>query len=249
LAPIPEQYRTAINTSLEKTFATVVEGLQQAVGVTIRTLSQTVSFIIGIAIIPFWLFYVLNDSKRMRDGFYGIIPTAARPDVRCVVNIIDDLLSAYFRGQLLLCLLVGLMSTVLLLILGIDLALLLGTFAGMFEIVPILGPYIGAIPAMLVAFLGRPIDALWVGLVFAAIQQFENSFLVPRISGRAVRFHPAAVMVIVVVGAEIAGLWGLLIGVPFAAMVRDVAQYLFLRTTERGATPEMAMESLRARSV
>ena len=72
-----------------------------------------------------------------------------------------------------------------------------------------------------------------------------NIFLVPRISGNAVRFHPAVVMVIVVIGAEVAGVWGLLLSVPLSAIVRDVFRYLYLRTTERGATPEAALEILR----
>jgi len=118
--------------------------------------------------------------------------------------------------------------------------------AEVFELVPILGPYLGAVPAVLIALLKRPILALWVALCFFAIQQIENLFLVPRIAGNAVRFHPAVVMIIVVVGAEVAGVWGMLLGVPLAAMVRDVFRYLYLRTTERGATPQMALESLRA---
>jgi len=157
--------------------------------------------------------------------------------------IINDLLSAYIRGQLLLCFLVGSMVTVVLLIFGLDFAVLLGTLAGIFELIPILGPYLGAIPAVLIALMNRPTQA------FAAIQQFENVFLVPRIAGNAVRFHPAIVMVVVIVGSEVAGLWGMLLGVPVAAVIRDVFQYLYLRTTERGATPELALECLRARSL
>jgi predicted PurR-regulated permease PerM len=166
--------------------------------------------------------------------------------VRCIFGILDGLLSSYLRGQLILCVLVGVMATISLVILGVDLALLLGTFAGIFELIPILGPYLGAVPAVLIALLKQPILAVWVALSFFAIQQIENLFLVPRIAGNAVRFHPAVVMVIVVVGAEVAGVWGMLLGVPLAAMVRDVSRYLYLRTTDRGATPEMAMDSLRA---
>ncbi|NLG50787.1 MAG: AI-2E family transporter, partial [Chloroflexi bacterium] len=194
------------------------------------------------------LFYVLNDADKVRRGFYDLIPEAAREDVRCIISIIDGLLSSYVRGQLLLALLVGLMATIALLILGVDLALLLGTFAGIFEMIPILGPYLGAIPAILMALLNRPITAFWVAVTFFAIQQFENVFLVPRISGNAVRFHPALVMIVLVVGSEVAGLWGMLLALPLAAILRDVFRYLYLRTTERGATPEMALEFLRASS-
>jgi predicted PurR-regulated permease PerM len=227
----------------------MVDALQKGVGGTIRTLWQTLSFILGMIIIPFWLFYVLNDQAKGHRAFYRLVPERAREDMRCIEEIMDGLLSAYVRGQLLLCVLVGALATIALLLLGVDLAILLGTFAGIFEIVPILGPYIGAVPAVLIALLKRPILGLWVALAFAAIQQLENIFLVPRISGNAVRFHPAVVMVIVIIGAEVAGLWGLLLAVPLTAMLRDVFRYLYLRTTDKGATPQMAMENLRARNL
>jgi predicted PurR-regulated permease PerM len=246
LEGIPPEIQEAINTNLQKAMGTVWDGLQKGLQVTVRTVSQTVSFVIGMVIVPFWLFYVLNDEARGRRAFYSAIPETAREDVRCILGIIDGLLSSYLRGQLILCVLVGTMATIVLAIFGIDLALLLGTFAGIFELVPILGPYLGAVPAILIALLRRPILGLWVALAFFAIQQVENLFLVPRIAGNAVRFHPAVVMVIVVVGAEVAGIWGMLLGVPLAAMVRDVFRYLYLRTTDRGATPQMALESLRA---
>ena len=110
-----------------------------------------------------------------------------------------------------------------------------------------LGPYLGAVPAVLIALLDRPVKALWVAVGFFAIQEIEGLFLVPRISGSAVRFHPAVVMVILVIGSEVAGIWGMLVAVPLAAAARDVFRYLYLRTTERGVTPEMALENLRAR--
>lgn len=246
LEGIPPEIQEAINTNLQSALGTVWDGLQKGLQVTVRTVSQTVSFIIGMVIVPFWLFYVLNDEARGRRAFFSAIPEVARDDVRCIVSILDGLLSSYLRGQLILCVLVGAMATISLVIFGVDLALLLGTFAGIFELIPILGPYLGAVPAVLIALLKRPILALWVALAFFAIQQIENLFLVPRIAGNAVRFHPAVVMIIVVVGAEVAGVWGMLLGVPLAAMVRDVFRYLYIRTTERGATPEMALESLRA---
>ena len=178
-----------------------------------------------------------------------MMPEAARGDVHNIIRIIDGLAGAYLRGQLILCLIIGAASTVMLAAFGIPQALLLGTVAGVFEVIPNLGPFLGAIPAVLVTLLVDPIKALWVALGFIVIQQIENAFLVPRISGNAVRYHPAVVIILVLVGSEVAGLWGMLLAVPLAAMLRDVVRYLFLRTTDRGATPEMAMEILRARSL
>lgn len=246
---IPPEIRAWVEANVEQAMATLGSTIQKGLGVTIKTVSQTVSFIVGMVIVPFWLFYVLNDHAKMRRSFYRLVPSSAREDVHCIMVIIDGLLSAYVRGQLLLCLLVGILATIVLIILRIDLALLLGTMAGILEVIPFLGPYLGAIPAVLMALFKRPILALWVALAFAGIQQVENIFLVPRISGNAVRFHPAIVMVIVVIGSEVGGLWGLLLAVPVTAVIRDVFQYLYLRTTERGATPQMALEYLRARSL
>jgi predicted PurR-regulated permease PerM len=248
LERIPPQIRDTVDVYIADATRTLASGLQRGLQVTLRTLSQTVSFILGLLIIPFWLFYVLNEQEQAKRRFFALMPEGIREDVRCIVTILDGLLGSYLRGQLLLCLIVGAMATIVLVIFGIEAAALLGTVAGILEIVPILGPWLGAVPAILIALIKRPILALWVALAFAGIQQIENLFLVPRISGHAVRFHPAVVVVLVLIGSELAGLWGLLVAVPLAAMMRDVLQYLFLRTTERGATPEMALESLRART-
>jgi predicted PurR-regulated permease PerM len=240
LENIPPDIQSAVQANLEKAAGTLVDALQRGLVVTITTLSQTISFIIGLVIIPFWLFYVLNDEEKGRRVFTRMMPAEVRGDVRAIARLIDRILSRYIRGQFLLCLLVGGMATIALFALGVNLALLLGTIAGIFEIIPFLGPYLGAIPAVLVALANRPITALWVAVSFAAIQQIENIFLVPRISGNAVRFHPAIVMVIVVVGSELAGLLGVLLAVPVAAVVRDVLRYLYLRTTDAGNTPDKA---------
>jgi predicted PurR-regulated permease PerM len=246
---VPAAVSDAIENAVEDAARTLGEAVLTGIEGTVRTLWQTLSFILGIVIIPFWLFYVLNDSYRFQRSLRRMIPSKVEPDLRNIVIIIDGLLGAYIRGQLILCLVVGLMSTALLLAFRIRLALLLGTMAGIFEIIPFLGPWLGAIPAVLIAFLRSPATALWVALGFVVIQQIESNLLAPRISGGAVRFHPAVVMILVIVGSEVAGLFGVLVAVPVAAVVRDVFQYLYLRTTDRGATPEMAMATLRARTL
>ena len=246
---VPEGIRDSIEGALEDAVITLGETILTGVEGTLRTLWQTLSFILGIFIIPFWLFYVLNDSRHFRRSIRRMIPPKIEPDVRNILAIIDGLLGAYIRGQLIIGLLVGIMSTALLLAFRVRLALLIGTLAGMFEIIPFLGPWIGAIPGVLIAFLRSPITALWVALGFIIIQQIESNVLAPRISGGAVRFHPAVIMVLVIVASEIAGLIGVLVAVPVSAVIRDVFQYLYLRTTDRGATPEMAMATLQARTL
>ncbi len=247
LDSLPPAMRSWLEASITDLMDTLTHALQSGLEATIRTLSQTISFLLGIFMVPFWLFYVLNDEGQIRKNFYRLIPDAARADVRYIVRIIDHLLSAYVRGQLLLALIVGAASTIALLLLGVNLAILLGTVAGILDLIPIVGPWFGAVPAVLMALVSEPIRALWVALAFLAIQQLQGALLIPHISGHAVRFHPATVMIVVVVGAEVAGLWGLLLCVPVAAIIRDVFRYLYVRTTEKGATPEMAFDYLWSR--
>ncbi|MGI6379570.1 MAG: AI-2E family transporter [Anaerolineae bacterium] len=246
LAGISPQIQETIRTNVTQALNSLVDAAQKGVLATVSQLTATISFVIGMVIVPIWMFYVLHDNRRIERSFYEMIPASIRSDARAMVVIIDELLSAYLRGRLLVCLIVGVAATIVLLIFGIEMAVLLGTVAGVTEIIPIFGPYIGAVAPVLMALLDRPIKALWIALAFFAIQQLENMFLTPRISGDAVRFHPAMVMVIVVVGAELAGIWGLILGVPLAAIIRDVARYLYLRTSEQGVTPEMALDTLRA---
>lgn len=246
---LPPAMRAWLEASIANLMDTLTDALQSGLEATIRTLSQTISFLLGVFMVPFWLFYVLNDEKEIRNSFYQLIPDVARADVRCIVRIIDGLLSAYVRGQLLMALIVGVASTITLLLLGINLAVLLGTFAGILDLIPIVGPWFGGVPAVLMALISDPVKALWVTLAFLGIQQLQGSLLVPHISGHAVRFHPATVMIVVVVGAEVAGLWGLLLCVPVAAIIRDVFRYLYVRTTEKGATPEMALDYLWSRRI
>jgi len=125
-------------------------------------------------------------------------------------------------------------------------ALVLGLIAGIFEILPYVGPILGAIPAIVVALLADPWSALWVAIAFFGIQQVENLVLVPRISGESVKLHPAMVMVVLVVGNELAGFWGMLIAVPVTAVLRDVFKYLYLRFLDEPLNPEEAMTNVRS---
>jgi predicted PurR-regulated permease PerM len=234
---IPADWRQTIETNLKDLLDDVITAVQNGLVATVRTVFGTISFIIGMVAIPFWLFYILHDESQVKTGVMGALPHQFRADVWCMASLIDDVLSAYIRGQLLLCLFVGGMATV---------ARVLGLVAGILEALPYIGPILGAIPAVLVALLWNPATAIWVAVAFLAIQQVENLFLVPRISGKSVKLHPALVMVVLVVGNELAGFWGMLVAVPVAAVIRDVFKYLYLRLLDEPLPPETAMSEIRS---
>lgn len=243
-ANIPVDIQERIATALQELGGAFGRALQVGVTSTFNVVTSTISFIVGLIIIPFWLFYVLFDQSKAMRGLVGLLPTASRADFLNVVRIADSVMGAYLRGQLLLCVFIGVMATVGLSLLGVQFPAVLGLAAGVFEILPFIGPILGMIPAVIVAAIQQPLLAVWTVLLFLAIQQVENVLLVPRISGQAVKLHPAVIMVVLVIGNQIAGLWGMLLAVPLTAIIRDLFKYFYLRSLDQPLSPDQALLEL-----
>lgn len=231
--------------SAQRAALVVMNTLQQGVTRSLSVITSTVSFVLGVLILPFWLFYILNDEARVIAGVMRLIPDRYRLDAHFLLRTADNVLSAYIRGQLVLALFIFLIDTIGLAIIGVNYPLLLGLVAGILEVFPYIGPILGAIPAILVALLQSPTHALWTLILFVAVQQVENIFLVPRIQGQNVELHPALIMLVLVMGNEIAGIWGMLIAVPLTAIARDVFKYLYLRLATPPLDPPAAYARLR----
>jgi predicted PurR-regulated permease PerM len=243
---IPDSLKATIEDNLSEIAQGVLGQVQDNLVGMIRTVFGSINFLIGLIIIPFWLFYILQDESRVKTGIMEALHPALRDDVRSLATLVNDVLSAYVRGQLILTLFVGALATIALLIIGVPFAPVLGLIAGIFEVLPNIGPYLGAIPAILVALATRPVSAIWVAAAFFAIQMVENLILVPRISGKSVKLHPALVMLVLVIGGQLAGFWGMLIVVPVTAIVRDVFLYLYLRLLDEPLSPEQAVVRMRS---
>jgi len=241
---VPELLQVQIEDLLRRASGSLASAAQMGVTRTLDVLTSTVSFILGMLVIPFWLFYILYDQSKATRWAVGLVPARYRADFFNLLRIVDSVLGAYLRGQLLLCLFIGLMATIGLMLLGVQFPAVLGLIAGVFEILPFIGPIIGLVPAVIVATIQSPLLGLWTLLLFLGIQQVENLLLVPRISGRAVQLHPALIMVVLVIGNEVAGLWGMLLAVPFTAIVRDLFKYLYLRTLDEPVPPQEALVRL-----
>lgn len=241
---VPPDIQAVVDRNLQNVIPSLLSLLQSGVSRTLSFALGTLSFVLGLVVVPLWMFYILRDQSDMTSAFYALVPAVLREDVRNVLILADSVLGAYLRGQVLLCLSVGVMVTAGLLFLHLDFALLLGTIAGVLEVVPVLGPILGAIPALLVALATSPSNVLWVAVLALAVQQLENLFLVPQVQGMSVRLHPAVVMLALVVGSEVAGMVGVIMSVPLTAMFRDVASYLYLRLAERPLPPAEAMAQL-----
>jgi len=243
---LPDTWRATIETNLKGLLGDVLSAIQSGAFAAVRQVFSTIGFIIGFIVIPFWMFYILQDASRVKKGAVGVFPERVRSDILAAAGLVDDVLSAYIRGQFVLMLFVGGLATIALLIIGVPYALILGIIAGIFEALPVVGPILGGIPAALVALLSDPISAVYVIIAFLAIQQIENLLLVPRISGKSVKLHPALVMVVLVLGNQLAGFVGMLLAVPVTAIIRDLFKYLNLRLQDEPLPPPEAAACVRA---
>lgn len=194
---------------------------------TLSSLAGTVSLLFGLAIVPFLLFYILKDKEELLDGMYSILPQNVARHTHNVLSLIHGVIGSYVRAQIISAAIVGGFVFLGLWALDIKFALTLGLLAGLLGLIPIIGAFIGAAPALLVALATDPSKLIWVALLFIVVQFIESNIISPRIQGSAVRLHPIFIMGTLVVASSIGGLWGVLIGVPVVAASRDVFVYFY----------------------
>lgn len=240
---VPPEVQVQIESNLEEAGAAVGTALQTALFATVGTVQRVIGLIAGLALLPLWLFYVLKDQGRAFDFFYRLWPVGIQGDIREIVKISDRVLGAYIRGQIFLGLVVGFVTWLSLFLFDIPYASALGVVSGIFELIPILGPWLSFIAAAIVVLATDPGKIWIVAIIFLAIQQLENTLLVPKIQGDAVDLNPAIIMVLLVVGAALFGLLGVIVIVPAAAILRDVFVYVYNRLSEEAALPELAGQS------
>jgi len=187
-------------------------------------------------ILPIWVAYILKDKTTLIATFDNALPAAWRFDTWAVIKTVERDFGQWVRGQIILGFVVGIFTFIGLIVLSRTVdpifgryAVLLSVIAGLLELVPIIGPIISAIPAVLLAAtVGLP--AIIAALVlYFLVQQIENTFLVPNIQGNAVQLHPAVVVFAIIVGGSLAGLLGAILALPITAAFRDVVRYLFRR--------------------
>ncbi|TSC91838.1 MAG: hypothetical protein CEN92_193 [Candidatus Berkelbacteria bacterium Licking1014_96] len=176
------------------------------------------SFIIALAL----TFYLLLTKNEITKGILSYVPKKRKELVKKVGGEILLKLGAWARGQFLLCLTIGLVIGVALKIFGLPFALTLGVLAGLLEFIPTVGPIIAAIPALAIALTISPWKALIVLIIYVVTQQLENNLLVPTIMKKAVGINPAIIIIAILIGAELAGILGIILAVPMAAVISIV---------------------------
>lgn len=193
---------------------------------------QLASFLGKFGLLLVLAFYWLIARTESLDLFLKLTPTENRLQLRALWNDIETRLGAYLRGQVILMLVVGAISYVGLLLLHVPNALALAVIAGLMEAIPLVGPLLGAIPAVLIGLLISPVTALLVALLYAVIQILENNVLVPKIMSANVGLNPLVVIVAIIAGGTLNGIVGALFAIPIAGAMQVIAQHIWLSTSD-----------------
>ncbi|MEW5990031.1 MAG: AI-2E family transporter [Chloroflexota bacterium] len=241
---LPPAIREAVDAWLAK-LASGDIGFDPAVILPVlRATTGFVGTVFAFLIVPVWAFYLLKDRPSLVRSFQASIPPEWRADVDAVIAVVARVFGSWVRAQVILGLAVGIATFVGLLALGATVdpifgrfAVLLAVIAGVLELLPIIGPILAAIPAILLAATTGIEAAGAATLLYLAIQQVENNLLVPKIQGDATNLHPSVVMLALVVGGSVAGLLGAILALPVTAAARDVYGYLFGRLSVPGGRP------------
>jgi predicted PurR-regulated permease PerM len=192
--------------------------------------------LLGLLVTFFTSFYLTLDGTRVLGYFERKTPAPYRPALRSLLKEVDGVWQDFFRGQFVLALSIGVMTTVGLLVLGVRYAVLLGVIAGVLEVVPRVGPVLSTVPAVAVALvnpstvfpdLPRVVFVLLVLGLYILVQAAENNILVPRILGGSVNLPPAVMLVGALAGAAVGGIIGILLAAPLLGSARVLGSWLW----------------------
>ncbi len=186
--------------------------------------------VLTLVLAPIIAFYLLVDLPRLNEGIQQFIPPGRRSEILELTRRIGATVGAYFRGQLLVATFVAIATSIGLAIIGLPFWALVGVTTGVFNLVPLIGPFVGGSIGALIALTvgGGLTQAIWVVVVMTAVQQIDNHVITPNIVARTVKVHPATVILGLLVAGSLFGIVGMIIVIPAVAAIKLVALHLLV---------------------
>lgn len=229
---LPESVRNGIQDALlraEDSLSAFIANLVDSIG-------STINMLMAAFIVPFLAFYILKDYRLIEKTVLATVPRTHRKNAIKLVIDIDTALGNYIRGQLLVCLLVGLLAYIGYWLIGMPYALLLACIVAIFNIIPYLGPFFGAAPAIVMAATVSFKMVMLVVVVNLLVQILEGNVISPQVVGRTLHMHPLLIIFALLVGGELAGVIGLILAVPVFAVLKVIAHHVAIYYMHRRPT-------------
>ena len=198
----------------------------------LQTFFAFASSIIQLVVVPVLTYYFLRDWHILKDQIIMLFAAESHNKVRKIIEEMALVVSAYIRGQAIISVIIGLIVFGGMYLSGVSYPLVLGLLAACTETIPIVGPIVGSIPAIMLAYLVSPYLALKVIVFYIIVHQLENHIIVPNIMGHTIHLHPVVVIISLLIGYQLLGITGMMIAVPLTALLRVLIKNLWI-TTER----------------
>ncbi|MBA4493614.1 AI-2E family transporter [Paenactinomyces guangxiensis] len=185
------------------------------------------NIIVVFVTVPFILYYMLKEGEKAPAYMLRLLPEKERQQGLKILSDMDLALSSYIKGQVLVGIFVGLIVYIGYLIIGIDYSLILALLTMFTNVIPFVGPLIGIIPALVVAFIDSPIMVVYVLIVAVVAQQLEGNLVSPYIMGKNLNIHPLTIILLLLVAGSLGGFLGLLLAVPTYAVLKVVVSHTY----------------------
>lgn len=220
---LPESFRDGVNKALISIEKRVSDSLLHLV----NNIGEMLNAVFIAFIIPFLAFYILKDFDVFERTVITYVPKSHRKNTVRLMKDIDHALGSYIRGQFLVCLIVGILAYAGYLFIGMPYALLLASIVAITNVIPYLGPFFGAAPALLMASTVSLKMMILVAIVNTACQILEGNVISPQVVGRTLHLHPLLIIFALLVGGEVAGIVGMILAVPIFAACKVIVQHMF----------------------
>lgn len=225
---MPAIIKQVADQTLHKVEETGLEFVNRLTSLIFNILSHLANLLMA----PIIAFYILKDLDILTKSVQSFIPKKNRKEMIQLWMEINNVISGFMRGQFLVALFISVLTAIGLTVLKVNFAVLLAIIAGVFNVIPYLGPILGAIPAVIIVLIKSPLKALGVTILFVVIQQIESGFISPRIMGDKVGLHPITVIFAILAGGKLGGVTGMILAVPIAGIVKVLLKFILEKLAE-----------------
>ncbi|MBU5674617.1 AI-2E family transporter [Paenibacillus brevis] len=215
---------TKIAESISSQATTLIDGAWSGIGGFLGALKDIV---LAVITVPFILFYLLKDGKKLPSFILRFVPVRLRGQTKHVMMEMNGQISSYIRGQIIVSFCIGVLLYIGFLIIGLDYSLVLAIIASFTSIVPYLGPAIAITPALIIAIVTSPFMLLKLIIVWTVVQLVEGKFISPQIMGKTLRVHPITIIFVILTAGNLFGIVGIILAVPGYAVLKVIAGHLF----------------------
>lgn len=219
-----QSYLDKWNISIGNIVQTTINGVSSSIGSFVSSIAGIVMLVVTV---PFILFYMLKDGHKMIPAIQKYFPEKHKGEMVGLLKKMSETIEKYISGQMIECLFVGVGTSLGYMIIGVDYAFLFGVIAGLTNMIPYIGPYIGLAPAVIVTVFADPWKAVFACIVVLIVQQIDGNIIYPNVIGKSLDIHPLTIIIILLVAGNLAGLLGMILGVPFYAVCKTIFVYVF----------------------